>query len=232
MSDHGEVGLPPGFPTNKEELMERLENENFYRFIPNEDAPPEPFGNYREYFEISQNGALKFIPKLLADDIMRNYHFLTFSDTGEVYVYDKDQGIYKPNGENLIRTLVAINLDTEHRKNHGDEVLYHIKVSTFKNRHEIRLPDDILVLKNGLFNIATRKLHPFTPRIIAFNNIPVNYNPDADCPKIKKFFSEVVTDEDAEVLQEAFGYTLKNGYVYHKAFMCARAQGGGPPSSP
>lgn len=179
MSVNGEVELPPGFPTNKKELIERLKNENFNKLLPNEDALPEPFGNYREYFEISQNGAFKFVPKLLADDLMRNYRFLTFSDTGEVYVYEKDQGIYKPNGENLIRTLVSINLDTEHRKNHGEEVLYHIKVSTFKNRQEIRLPDGLLVLKNGLFEIATRKLHHFTPRIIAFNNIPVNYNPDA-----------------------------------------------------
>jgi putative DNA primase/helicase len=172
-----------------------------------------------DFFELQPSGALKFIPKLLADTIMQHYTFITLADTKEIYVYDETQGIYKPRGENLIRTLVAINLEHKHRKNYGEEVLYHIKVSTFRNRNELELPDGVLVLKNGIFYMKTRRLGPFMPRVIAFNNIPVNYNPEADCPTIKRFISEVVTEDDAKVLQEALGYTLKNGYLYQKAFM-------------
>jgi putative DNA primase/helicase len=211
--------VPPAFPTSKEELKQRLKGEIFHTFLPEEDKPLEPFRNYTEYFDKTSSGGLRFIPLWLANDIMRNRQFVTMKDNKEVYVYDKEQGIYKPGGEALIRTLTAVNLGKMHRKHYAAEVLYHIQVSTYKDRDELSLPEDLLVLQNGLFHIPTRKLFSYDPRIFALNRLPVKYDPDADCPRIKKFFSEVVTEEDMKVLQEAYGYCLKHGYPYQKAFI-------------
>jgi len=48
---------------------------------------------------------------------------------------------------------------------------------------------------------------------------PVKYDPGASCPKIEKFFSEVVAPEDVPLLEEIIAWTLWRPYDIHKAVM-------------
>jgi len=212
--------VPPSFPTSKEELKERLETAKPSYTLPKSTRKlAAPFRDPEEFFEHTNSGSLRFVPAWLAKDLMYHYRFVTLQDTGEIYVYDRDLGIYEPNGESLIRILVSINLGDLHRKHYAEEVVYQIQVSTYRPREELKVPDGLLVLKNGVFDVANNKLNLFTPQIFALNRIPVSYDPHADCPRIKRFLSEVVTSGDATILQEAIGYVFKRGYRYQKAFM-------------
>lgn len=216
----GNATLPPGFPASKEELKERLDEVKPSYTLPEiKRELPRPSRLPTEYFEVTKLGALRFVPAWLAKEIMYHYHFMTLQDTNEIYAYNNDLGIYKPNGESLIRIFTSISLGDLHRKHYAEEVVYQIRVSTYIPREEFKVPDGLLVLENGVFDIANNKLNPFTPKILALNRIPIKYNPSADCPKIKKFISDIVPPKDEKILQEATGYLLKRGYPYQKAFM-------------
>jgi len=159
----------------------------------------------------------EFVPKKLADFIMEDHRFITFSDTEELYVYEK--GIYRPGGESLVKGLCEKYLGKEASTWRVNEVTNHIKRATYINRNKIENNIDLLCVNNGILNIRTLELTPHTPDIIFLNKIPVNYNPDADCPKIKQFFKEVCYMEDIPTMQELFGYCLYRSYPVHKAAM-------------
>lgn len=53
-----------------------------------------------------------------------------------------------------------------------------------------------------------------------FNKLPASYDPNADCPEIKKFHREITnSEEDITVLEEAVAYCLYRAYFIAKALM-------------
>jgi putative DNA primase/helicase len=157
-----------------------------------------------------------FIPKRLADYIKSRYIFITTTGNEEIFVY-KD-GVYIP-AESLIKGLCSNllgNRATTHRIN---ETLNNIKYTTFVDRNEFNKDKHLINLKNGIFNLEKMKLQPHSPTVIMTNQLPVVYNPNADCPKIKDFFYQIVCAEDVPLLQEIFGYCLWKDYHIQKAFM-------------
>jgi len=159
----------------------------------------------------------EFIPKNLADFIMEDRNFITFSDTDELYVYI--MGIYCPGGESLVKGLCEKYLGKEANTRRVNEVINHIKRSTYIKRNEIDSDIELLCVQNGILNIKTLELTPHTPNIVFLNKIPVNYNPNADCPRIKQFISEIVKESDILLIQEMIGYTLWRNYNLDKAFL-------------
>ncbi|MEA3313541.1 MAG: phage/plasmid primase, P4 family, partial [Caldisericota bacterium] len=159
----------------------------------------------------------EFIPKKLADFIMEDYRFITFGDTDELYTYER--GIYRSGGENLVKSLCEKYLGKENSTYRTNEVVNHIKRGTYTSRDKIADNIELLCIANGILNVKTLELLPHTPDIIFLNKIPVNYNPDADCPKIKQFFKEVCYPEDIPTMRELFGYCLYRDYPIHRAAM-------------
>jgi len=158
----------------------------------------------------------RFIPKLLADEIMEKYHFITLIDTDEIYVYL--DGYYQPIGESIIKKECRIQLGEEYRKNRASEVIDFIKASTYTKRREE--PPHLIPLENGVLDLKDMVLKPSSPDLMFFNKLPVKYNPHADCPNIKKFLSEVAgCREDIEILLEVVGFCLYRDYFIAKALM-------------
>jgi putative DNA primase/helicase len=53
-----------------------------------------------------------------------------------------------------------------------------------------------------------------------FNKIPVKYDPEADCPAIKKFMREITNSEDdMTILEEVLGFCLYREYFIAKSLM-------------
>jgi len=105
------------------------------------------------------------------------------------------------------------------RSSYINDVLRLVKIKTYKDRERMRCPENLIVLRNGILDLKKMELKPFTPDIFVLNQLPVYFDPNADCPNIKKFISEVVSPADAMVLQELTGYCLWRRYPIHKAFM-------------
>lgn len=180
-----------------------------------EDTCPKCGFNEREtYFD--EKG--KFIPMFLAEAVMKEYRFVTMMDNEEVYVYV--DGFYQPHGEILIKQECKNRLLEEYRKNRATEVIDYIRASTYTIRREE--PPNLIPLKNGILDLNENpfKLKPYTPDYMFFNKSPINYDPDADCPRIKKFQREIASgDEDVTILEEVLGFCLYRGYFIAKALM-------------
>lgn len=170
-----------------------------------------------QYFEPDKQGNLTvFVPALLADELMEKHCFVTLMDDRVTYVYL--DGYYQPLGEVIIKKECKKHLQDHYRKNRAGEVIDYIQASTYIKRREE--PPNLLPLKNGVLNMESMELKEHSPEYMFFNKMPVNYDPSADCPEIKKFHREIVGGEDdVTVLEEVTGYTLHRGYVVAKALM-------------
>lgn len=164
----------------------------------------------------------KFYPKLLADDIINEYHCITFADTDEVYIYK--EGIYVE-GEAFIKRICEETLQNDANIRRVSEVVNHIKRQTYIERKNIADSNpNFLCVKNGVLNLSNIKegeikLLPHTPDMIFLKKLPVEYQQVAGCPKIKQFLNEIVRERDIPIIQEMIGYCLWKRYDIDKAFL-------------
>lgn len=156
---------------------------------------------HRRYFTERQ-----FIAKQLADEIMAEYHFLTFDDNKEVYCYEN--GVYRPGGENLIIQVAQAKLGKYSTRARRDETLSYIKVETLTSRDSVDKERHVINLKNGLYDLKEDKFKLHTPKLLSTVQIPVEYDETADCPMIDRFLSEVVSVESIPMLLEWMGYSM------------------------
>lgn len=65
-------------------------------------------------------------------------------------------------------------------------------------------------LQNGMLDIRSRKIRPHAPKYNSRSQLPFEYDPDAKCPRWKRFLKEVFADDlgKAKTLQQWFGYCL------------------------
>jgi len=158
-----------------------------------------------------------FVPAYLAIELMEKFHYITRKSDETIFVYHPEKGIYTSDGEAHIKTEAKKALGKYLRRNRQNEVINYIICSTLKDVKET--PPQLIALRNGIFDFETGELKEFDMEYFILNALPVEYNPQADCPKIKKFISEIVCEEDVPVLQEVTGYCLHREYSIHKAVM-------------
>jgi putative DNA primase/helicase len=126
----------------------------------------------------------------------------------ELWIY-KD-GVYIPEGKSYIKEICRGFLDSAFTERFCNEVIAKISVDNLINHDDFFnnvYLDEIPVL-NGILNLKTKKLSPFTPDKIFFNKINAEYDPEKDCPKLKRFFKEILQEDDYPGIQELFGFCL------------------------
>jgi len=159
----------------------------------------------------------KFVPLWMAKSIMNDYHFVTHEDSEELYVYDG--GIYEAKGEMIVKQEAQKRLGEYVKTHYINESVEAIRRANYTPSEKFNNPKNWIVVENGVLNINTRELKEHSPEHIHLAKIPWKYDPDADCPKIKQFVSEVVNEDDVKLVQEMFGYCLLKDYPFAKAFM-------------
>ena len=171
------------------------------------------------YFYRDKNGNLKLDMETLTKDILNEFKFITLPDTEEVLVYD--DGHWRYGGEEKIKAeaekrVGLSKLLTVHVIN---EIIGHVQRSTYTARALLNPAPRIINLKNGLLDIRTRELKPHTPEFLSTIRIPVTYDSNTDCPRIKQFFAEVLEPEDIPTIHELAGYALIPDYSIQRAFL-------------
>lgn len=145
-------------------------------------------------------------------ELLNNYSFKVCRDTGEVFVYDN--GLYVPNGEAYIAEGVEDAM--KGIKNAAvtnqliREVLGHIRrtSSVVVNRKKFNSQSHLLNLENGILNVNTMEVIPHSKDFLSTVRLPIQYDSNAICPRIAKFFSEIVAPEFVPLLEELFGWCL------------------------
>ncbi|WP_167880898.1 phage/plasmid primase, P4 family [Methanococcoides sp. AM1] len=156
---------------------------------------------------------------LLASDIRKFYRFLTVGKSGKKDIYVYRNGVYVNDGVEVIRWMVNRLLQKYVKEKDRSEALRFIEDETQIERSELNNDAHLINLTNGLYDINNGQFIPHTPDVYSTIRIPVKYNPDADCPMVKKFMSEVVSEEDAQTLIEYSGYCLIPDTKLQKALM-------------
>ena len=140
-------------------------------------------------------------------------------DRGEIWIYN--EGIYIPQGKTFIREECRKVLGKAYTPQITNEVISKIEADTYIESKEFftsNIKDEVAV-KNGILNVIKKQLTPFNPDKIFFNKLPVKYEPDQDCPNIKKFLKSTLIEDDKPLMQEVFGFCLYKDYFMEKAIM-------------
>lgn len=186
------------------------------------DTMPEEKANetrQSEYVIETSDGKLKLNLAKLVDNLLAEYHFATTIDTEEILVYEN--GVWGAEGEAFIKRECQRRVGNKEllTKYKVSEVIGHIQRTTYCHRSLFNNDKWILNLESGLLNIQNGELRPHKPQLYSTIRIPVKYNPHADCPKIKRFFAEVLKPEDMPLVEELFGYCLIPDYSIQRAFL-------------
>jgi len=175
--------------------------------------------------EVLENIILKQRGKageLIVKKIQKENHIFTTRDDNKSEMWIYDDGIYIPQGKTFVKETCRKILGHTYTSQIVNDVIGKIEADTyidqaefFKNTYVWELP-----LKNGILNIKTKKLLPFSPRKIFFNKLPMDYDPSKKCPKITKHFEDVLKEkDDSKIMFELIGYCLLKDSPLEKAFM-------------
>jgi len=168
------------------------------------------------FYDVDEKGKKKLNPMKLSGYVLSHYRFLTMRDNDDIYYYE--DGLWKKNEKKLkeiARELLGKGLTTHT----SAELSLHFKIASYFEREKIDKDLNLICMENGVFDIDKMELLPHDPKYYMTTKIPIIYNKDADCLKIKQFFSEILDPDDISIVQELFGYLLYKRYRFHKGFM-------------
>jgi len=150
-----------------------------------------------------------------------NYIYTTRDDDkSEMWIYD--DGIYISEGKTFIREFCRKILMKAYTGHLANEVINKIEADTYINKEDFFMVNNVyeIPILDGILDLKTRKISSFTPDKIFFSKLPLNYVPEQQCPKIDKFFKDVLAHpEDIKVMYEIFGFLLLKEYLIEKAVM-------------
>lgn len=133
----------------------------------------------------------------------------------QLHIYE--DGIYKGGYANIESKMIKHipNLNKAKRS----EVMAYLELIV---NHESDMSDaEYIAFRNGVYNIATGELLPFTPDLIILNKIDWNYNPAAYNADVDKMFNRLSCNDPTirALLCEAVGYCFYRRNELRKAFI-------------
>lgn len=166
------------------------------------------------------------------DDVFNAMPMFIFRDTLEYYIYRN--GVYVLVGTRDTALYVRSKIREMFRQNMTDiktgepmeasteyisAVLRYLEDNHFIERDDIENDINKICLLNGVYDLEADKLLPHSPDYKFIRQIPLEYNPDAKCPNIERFLSEIVHPENVSVLLELLGYSLIPDTRIQKGFL-------------
>ena len=157
-----------------------------------------------------ENG--KWSHNLFAEYLLREYNIITINKVLHMY---KD-GVYV-GGVFEIEKVIVKHIPT-FKRSARSEVISLLQI--LAEETPLSKPDKI-VCNNGLLDIMTLELEPFTPDYVAVNKIPINYNPDAKHPSVDHVLNKICCgDQKLRLLiEEMIGYPLLRRPEMGKCFI-------------
>ena len=148
----------------------------------------------------------------ICEILRRENHFA--NKGGRVYAYK--EGVYKWADDSL-RTQLYNRIGPSWSPNKVNSVLQGLLDSS------PQIPDvfdiNLINCKNGIVDLTTGELKPHDPDLLTLVQIPHNWNPDATCPRIDQFISEVFPTDNTLIAYEIAGYVCSTDTSMQKAIL-------------
>lgn len=190
-------------------------------------AHPEDDEGYKRFFG-GKHGR-RFMPMLLAEAMMVDIEVVSDPDTEQLYRWNgKYWEDYKIS---YLRSKALVMLGEEGTSARANDAASIVRdLSTLKYGRKMNDQPDLVCLRNGMFNIQTRKLSPFDRDHYASFMIDIDYDPDnpQPCKRWEKFLDETI--ECGAVINEVqkfFGYCLTRETRHEKALLLIGPGGDG-----
>ena len=159
------------------------------------------------------------ITQNIAASIQEESHFA--KDEGEL-LYVFEGGVYKPSGEKFIRQAVKHYCEESGKgKSWTPELATKVAVWITADAPELWTKPSIDVLNclNGLLNVRTMKMSPHSPDHLSAIQINAVFDPDAKCPEVDKFVSEVFCGDSRGVPFEIAAWLMLPDTSIQKAVL-------------
>lgn len=192
--------------TGKQELLERYE-AIIYDYKKDKETG--------EKIRIPTNVNCPQLAKLLMEADNRRY--IVTNDNQQMFVWNEKY--YEQNGKSIAENRTNFYLEDLYSDHRRKEVISCIKTNGYVNRDDLKPPEHLIPLENGIYNRETKKLIPHSPEYYFLHCLPIKYNRKAKIKKIKTFLENLLTVEDIPVIQQFFGDCLQSSYKYKKALM-------------
>lgn len=197
------------------------------RGIEEESTPWEPEnGNLSEYRSGTSNLALALAtgkgippPAYVAEEITDGEHYAR-DEGGKLYHY-KD-GAYRRYGERTILTQVKHVLQAHRAANKwsshlADEVVRYIRADAPELWE--RPPLRQINLKNGIYDLDSKRLLPHDPAFLSAVQIPVDFDPEAKCRAWEKFVSTIFPADAIDLAYEVPAWLITPYTEVQKAIL-------------
>ena len=176
----------------------------------------------KDFFFEPKPGLKKVSPfgiQKIAQYFVDNYNIKTMG--GEKYreIYLYENGIYKQEGSSFFKAELEKILEEAWNTHWQSEIVEKIKNLSYVKREEFFVDKNLINLRNGIYNLETKELLPHDPKYLFLHQIPINFDLNADCPKINQFLNEIFETNDIPIIQEWFGFTLYREYFIKRALI-------------
>jgi len=137
-----------------------------------------------------------------------------------LYVFNADEGVYEPRGEHFIKGRLERFCGDFVTNQTTNEVVEKIRRMSIKRGAAFQTRPERMVVGNGILDLHTGELDPYSPDELHRTKIDVDWNPDAGEPDaIDDFLHEIVDDSDVNTLYRLIAHALYKEYVTEKAAM-------------
>ena len=160
--------------------------------------------------------------ELLADEIVKMNKITTIRNDKDTEMWVYRNGIYVPNARTYIHQFVRSILGPLYSMTFSNKVVAKIEADTYKHQDDFFINEDItkVPLINGILDIKTKTIEPFSDKYIFFNKLPLIFDPLIKPELTLKFIKDILKDnENMELIQELFGYLLFREYNIEKTFI-------------
>lgn len=159
----------------------------------------------------SKNGSFLF--NVFAAYLKNNNHIIKLD--GQLHIY-KD-GVYVDGYQSIEAEMIKL-IPTLTSRNRTEVIKYLNLIAP-----EVRgsAGANYIAFNNGIYNLATEQLEPFSPDIVVTNKIPHNYNYEAYSDVMDSVLDKISCRDDAvrDLLEEIAGYIFYRRNELRKAFI-------------
>jgi P4 family phage/plasmid primase-like protien len=152
-----------------------------------------------------------------AEQVGDELHVATDRASGQCYVWDEDDKVLDPSGDQRIGELLVRKLRTEHSQHEQNEITEKVRLLTAQDE----FGGEYIPVANGdlFLDSGSVRLEDADPERAPLTRSDATWDPDAECPCFKGHLQGVMPSErERETLQEYAGYCLLHWDIpFHKA---------------
>jgi len=206
--------------TVKDAFSDYLANPNDWQVRDRQNIDPWAtiYGAYADPDRSAKTARQKAVDQL-KDDL----HIESLERAGEMVRYNDETGIYEDDAERIVRERLEAKLREHNTPSEAKHILHKLDSQPSIKEDEFS-PEGKVCVTNGVLDVSdpsNPELDPHSPEYRFRERLSVEYDPEAGCPRFRRFISNRVAESDVDKLQEFVGYTVFHPWEmpYHKALM-------------